>query len=143
MRNSTNLIFHLVLALLFFQSQASDKHALAEQRSFEKGLNFYIKNDMTAALQEFNIALQNAPDDAVILHARANTLSEIGEYQAAVQDYSKAISISPLSGIVYGKRAWAYKHLGQDDLAAKDLKRCYQLLRPGLDARFSEFSKTN
>jgi tetratricopeptide (TPR) repeat protein len=59
--------------------------------AFEKGLEYYRKGEFSAALSNFNIALEYGFErDAYEL--RADCLTEFGDYEEAIRDYDKAIS---------------------------------------------------
>jgi tetratricopeptide (TPR) repeat protein len=79
------------------------------------------------AIQDFNIAIQLDPNDAVSYNNRGMANRLLGNFDLAIQDYNKAIEINPESFEAYNNRAVAYGTIGQSNEAMRDLDKVIQI----------------
>jgi tetratricopeptide (TPR) repeat protein len=79
------------------------------------------------ALDDFNKAVELAPEDANALAARARLFNALKKYDQALGDSSRAIELDGAHAVAYAQRAQARRNLGQEQLADSDLKQAKNL----------------
>ncbi|MEP6900352.1 MAG: tetratricopeptide repeat protein [Actinomycetota bacterium] len=73
------------------------------------------KQDIDAALDDFNKGIELAPKSDVLYFLRATALADRKETVAAIADYTKAIEFAPTVADYYRQRAIQYRVLAETD----------------------------
>jgi tetratricopeptide (TPR) repeat protein len=93
-----------------------------------RGDSALAAGDAAGALEAFDAALRERPDDPELLRRRGRALREQGRLDAALAAYSRAIAVDSTEGAAYAGRAFTRHLLGQPDSAWLDVNRA----RPGI-----------
>ncbi len=105
----------------FFENRAPGEHAYhAANKLFEDG-------DYERALQAYDEALQNQPDDIHALRGRARSLMQLGRSKDALADFNLAIKRQPEFAGTYASRGILYDRMGEYEKAIADYERALQL----------------
>ena len=108
----------ILLSIVFvpFSSQAKELPKLL----FEKALQESKDGDFIQAEKDWNLFLNDNPDDAAAFSNRGNIRLALGDPQGAITDQTKAISISPEDLDPYLNRGIAEEALQRWEDASKD-----------------------
>ncbi|MCS6904363.1 MAG: tetratricopeptide repeat protein [Bacteroidia bacterium] len=87
---------------------------------FWRGKARYTQRSYSLALQDFNQALELAPNDTAILMARAQTHYSLNDPQNAIEDFSKILFIDPLHYDARRFRATLRMNIGENENALQD-----------------------
>ncbi len=79
------------------------------------------------ALEEYNDALEEAPEHRQALRGKARTLVEMGRYERAVALYDRYLAMDPEAAGVYANRGIAYDRMGRHQQALEDYERALDL----------------
>ena len=82
--------------------------------------------NFTAALNDFQLAIQNAPSDALPYLYRGYTYQKMGEMKKALDDFSKTIELNPNEVWAYRARAALYAEQGNVQKALEDYDEVLQ-----------------
>lgn len=105
----------------FFRDRVPGEQAYhAANKLFEDG-------DYERALQAYDGALQNQPDDIHALRGRARSLMQLGRSKDALADFNLAIKRQPEFGGTYASRGILYDRTGEYEKAIADYERALQL----------------
>ncbi len=105
----------------FFKGKEPGEHAYhSANKLFEDG-------HYQRALQAYDEALQNRPDDIHALRGRARTLMQLGRSKDALADFDLAIEWEPDFAGTYANRGILYDRMGQYKKAIADYERAVQL----------------
>jgi tetratricopeptide (TPR) repeat protein len=113
------------LSLIRAGSATAKQHSGIAQQI--KGTVKQHQGDLTAALENFSIAVELVPDNAVFLNSRGAVFRLLERYDEALSDYSKAIEAEPGRAMFYANRASIYLTLGDHDTAIQDLDKAILL----------------
>ncbi|HEY6455017.1 MAG TPA: tetratricopeptide repeat protein [Steroidobacteraceae bacterium] len=84
--------------------------------------NLYAaKTDFLHALENYDRAMNIAPDDPVVYDNRGTALESLGRHDEAIADFSHAIGLDPKDSSAYSNRATVYRMSKREDLAIADL----------------------
>jgi Tfp pilus assembly protein PilF len=99
------MILHLLVAT---GTSISDPTTAHRQGLAYCGLGkaFGLKGDDINARAAFNLALQIAPDLAIVYRFRGDYEASIGKDAQALSDYARAIELNPQSGEALAGRSW-------------------------------------
>jgi tetratricopeptide (TPR) repeat protein len=87
---------------------------------FDRGDAYYQKGDLTAALSDFNKAIELKPDYQHAYRERGDLYYDMGKKDQALADYNEAIRLNPEDPVVLTSRGWLYQLQGKPDLAMQD-----------------------
>ncbi len=105
----------------FFENRAPGEQAYhAANKLFEDG-------DYERALQAYDEALQNQPDDIHALRGRARSLMQLGRSKDALADFNLAIKRQPEFAGTYASRGILYDRMGEYEKAIADYEWALQL----------------
>ncbi|MDH3672282.1 MAG: tetratricopeptide repeat protein [Gammaproteobacteria bacterium] len=105
----------------FFRDQEPGEHAYhAANKLFNDG-------HYERALQAYDEALQNQPDDIHALRGRARSLMQLGRSEDALSAFNQAIRWQPEFAGTYANRGILYDRMGRYQKAIADYERAVQL----------------
>ncbi len=81
----------------------------------------------SAAIINYNKAIQLKPDYAMAYNNRGAAKRKLGQYVDAITDFDKAIQLKPDYAIAYSNRGEAQAELGQYSIAITDYNKAIQL----------------
>src|SRR5262249_23016761 len=90
------------------------------------------RKQMSAALRDFDSALQIDPNSIEVYFRRAGILHEMGEYAREVADYEKAMEVDPKNWQIRNNLAWLLATCPQDDF--RDGARAVELATKACEA---------
>lgn len=93
----------------------------------DRGVAFARLNQSRVAIDDFNKAVQLAPETATIYNNRGNVLLAIGFSREAVKDFDRAILLASGYAAAYSNRANAYARLGESEAAIRDFSQAIRL----------------
>jgi len=100
----------------------------------QKAIDAEKKGDYSAAIVDYNQAIQLDPKKAELYFnrasaysARANNNDDVADYNRAIADYSRAIQLDPTVTQSYVGRGCAYGAAGDDSRALADFNEAIQL----------------
>jgi len=97
------------------------------QEHNQAGFEFFLKGMFAAAEEEFNLAVQLDPSDAVALNNLAVVLARVGRLEEARLKLLSATELFPASSIFYNNLGIVYFLLGKHALAKTALEKSYAL----------------
>lgn len=83
------------------------------QHSIRNGVQNFINQDYMVALEEFSLATESSPSDAIGFYCRALTKLQLKNYESAIIDFTEAINLKLSGPNAFYFRAQAY-HNNQD-----------------------------
>ncbi len=83
--------------------------------------------DLKGALENYNKAIAQSPQDADLYVNRGIALDELGQHQSAIADYTKALDLKPDQILAYYNRANAYHQLKENGKAIADYTKIISL----------------
>ncbi len=86
----------------------------------ERGKNYYWAGDTERALEDFDIAVELAQDEANARFYRALTYERLGRKEDAVAEYTTAIALDDTDWVSYLSRGELYEELGKYHQALND-----------------------
>ncbi len=114
----------------------SDATALIEKNPkdaiayYKRGGGYLNKNDIDAALENFNKAIELNPKYAAAFLERGYIYSEkLSQHNQAISDYSEAIKADPKYELAYVNRGISYRKTGQYQLAIEDFNTAIKMKR--------------
>jgi tetratricopeptide (TPR) repeat protein len=96
----------------------------------DRGNGYQDSGEYDRAIQDYDQAIDLAPDSALAYYDRANAYDSKGEYDRAIADYDLVIQLAPEGDHVYYAyygRGYAYSAKGEYDRAIKDYDRAIRL----------------
>tara|TARA_Y100001968_G_scaffold272941_1_gene265451 strand:+ start:1812 stop:2606 length:795 start_codon:yes stop_codon:yes gene_type:complete len=103
------ILFSIILILIFTPFVIHAKEL--PKNLFETALKESKEGDFTQAKKDWDLFLNQYPDDAAALSNRGNVLLVLGDIQGAIRDQTKAIEISPTDLDPYLNRGIAEESL--------------------------------
>ncbi len=110
---------HLLIAILFLACQLA---YCQENNSFAKGYKSYLNGDFETAIQYFDSAISENPNQGDPYYFKGLLMAKRGDYTQALPLFSKAIDIDSREGAYYGDRGIVFAQLGRDKDALKDFE---------------------
>ncbi|MGI8437069.1 MAG: tetratricopeptide repeat protein [Chthoniobacterales bacterium] len=105
-----------------------------------RGVVYYRKNDLVAALRDYETALQLDPSNARAYTNRASIRLDKGALADAIADCSAAIRLDPRLGEAYYNRGKAYVASHDFDHAMADLRKAVELDSTGLESVYNDLA---
>ena len=87
------------------------------QHSIRNGVQNFISQDYMVALEEFSLATESSPNDAIGFYCRALTKLQLKNYESSLIDFTEAINLKMSEPNVYYYRALSYYNLHDIDNA--------------------------
>ncbi len=78
------------------------------QHSIRNGVQNFINQDYMVALEEFSLATESSPNDAIGYYCRALTKLQLKNYESAIIDFTEAINLKLSGPNAFYFRAQAY-----------------------------------
>jgi len=94
---------------------------------YQKGLDLAAQNRYGEAVEAYNRALVDKPNDADLWLYKGFALGELGRWDEAISAYDQAITIQPRSADAFFNRAGVYARKGNKSAALKDLTKAITL----------------
>ncbi|WP_019509263.1 tetratricopeptide repeat-containing serine protease family protein [Pleurocapsa sp. PCC 7319] len=94
---------------------------------YYRGLIDYTKRDLTAAIANYDRAIENNPNFSLAYFSRGLAHYHQGSTQKALEDYNKAIQINPTDPWSYLNRGTVKEDLGDVDGALADYNRAIRI----------------
>lgn len=92
-----------------------------------RGLALMQTGDLNAAISEFDVLVEMAPDFAEGWNRRATAYFYIGDFQRSVQDIQKTLTLEPRHFGALSGLAMIYSELGKDEAALAVLKKVREI----------------
>lgn len=96
-------------------------------RPMDRGLAYYNNGQYLAAIDQFNVAVREAPNSAAAYNNRAIARVRIGDLTGAIEDYTRAIALTPYDAEVSFNRGNAFVAAGHYGPAVADFNRAVQI----------------
>jgi tetratricopeptide (TPR) repeat protein len=93
----------------------------------DRGVAYSRLGQSRPAIEDFNRAVQLAPESASVYNNRGNVLLALGLAQEAVRDFDRAIVLAPGYAAAFTNRASALVQLGEPDAAIRDFSQAARL----------------
>lgn len=95
---------------------------------YNRGQAYLAQSQAEKALQDFNAALDIAPDSEALLLNRAATLRKLGRYEEAIADYDRLLAgdHQPRAAL-YFNRGIAFHYLDRREEAIRDMEKAHSL----------------
>ncbi len=119
-RKIKNILFLIIFLLVLISTPFPIQAKVSSQVLFEKALQESREGDFIEANKDWNLFINDNPEDAAALSNRGNTLLALGDPQGAIRDQTKAIEISPGDEDPYVNRGIAQEALKHWKEAADD-----------------------
>jgi tetratricopeptide (TPR) repeat protein len=94
---------------------------------FEQGIDQAVRGNFLSAIQNYDLALQQMPDNADIYYNRGVAHYSVGHTVEAMQDFNRAISLNPDLAEAYGNRGVLRIQQGDRQGAVQDYQKAVQL----------------
>jgi tetratricopeptide (TPR) repeat protein len=111
------------------------KHLRAEAL-YDRGVTHWRLGDVDEALNNYNKALQLAPEYVSAYSSRGLAYTHKEQYERALADFTKALTLEPEYAPAYNNRAGLYRAIGYYDLAITDFTQAI-LLYPQFDKPYN------
>jgi tetratricopeptide (TPR) repeat protein len=111
----------VVMSLVFF----STRRRLRAQvpRQLKAGRRHLVNKEYTAALREYNKAIEASPENAEAYFRRGSVLQAMGDVPHAIEDFDRAIDHDSRLAPAYLARAKIHTETGNLDLALADFEK--------------------
>ncbi len=86
-----------------------------------------MRGELDFALADYNVLVQNAPQNSVYLAQRAFVYEEKGAWDQALNDFNQALTLNPNISFAYLGRSLTYEGKGEKKLAQDDLDKVRQM----------------
>ena len=106
--------------------------------SYEGDKKIYFYNDNRGAIRDYTESLKFNPRNTYSLFNRANSKSELGDYEGAVNDLNLLLSIDPGNGSAMYNRARFNANLRRNITAIKDYSRA---ISKEVELQYSYFNR--
>lgn len=93
----------------------------------DRGVAKWRMKQTKEAIDDFNKAIQLAPENATAYNNRGNALMDLGHPEEAIKDFDRAIALSPSYGAAYNNRGNAYAALHQYEQAFQSFRKAAEL----------------
>jgi tetratricopeptide (TPR) repeat protein len=99
------------------------------EMAYHAGNNFFEDGNYARALEQYDTALREDPQDIYALRGRARSLMQLGRDQEALAAFDEAIARKPNVGAPYANRGILYDRMGKYRQAVADYEKALQLDR--------------
>ncbi len=106
-----------LMASTFLQSDNKRR----AQRHYAAGMALESQGRSSAAVEEYNEAIQLTPELVPAYYARGAVYTSLGQFRRAIEDFNQAIRLDPQNIAAYQMRGTAYVGLGQPRRGVEDL----------------------
>jgi tetratricopeptide (TPR) repeat protein len=96
-------------------------------RPMDRGIAYYNNGRYLAAIEQFNVAVREAPNSAAAYNNRAIARVRLGDLPGALEDYTRAIALAPYDPELYFNRGNAFVAAGHYGHAVADFDRAVQI----------------
>jgi lipoprotein NlpI len=100
----------------------------------DRGIAYHRTGRDDRAIEDYDRAIQLAPNDAHAFDNRGNAYFGMGEFDRAIQDYDRSIQLAPHSARAFDNRGSAYYCQGQIDDAIRDYDESIRIDASNADA---------
>ncbi|MFP4121022.1 MAG: McrB family protein [Coleofasciculus sp.] len=104
----------------------SHNNTLAE-RYLERGISNYREDNYQSSIEEFDKAIEQAPNLADAYSYRGQAKAELGDIEGAISDYNQLLLIQPKNSEAYYNRGNAYHKLKDYDTAIQDYNQALNI----------------
>jgi tetratricopeptide (TPR) repeat protein len=94
----------------------------------DRGVAKWRLKQTKEAIDDFNLSIQLAPENASVYNNRGNALVDLGHPEEAVKDFDRAIALSPNYGAAYNNRGNARTLLAAYQPAFQDFRKAVELM---------------
>ena len=94
---------------------------------FDQGIAKSLLGEYSAAIANYNKAIQLKPDYANAYSSRGSAKARLCQYDAAIADYTQAICLEPNNAETYKNRGIAKENLGEHSAAIQDYDMAIRL----------------
>jgi tetratricopeptide (TPR) repeat protein len=94
---------------------------------FDKGEAFLQSNNLHAAIDAYDKAIELNPQFVEAYNNRGVAYGKLGSHQQAFDDFNKAIELNPINSMGYFNRGTAYGELGNPQQAINDFNKAIEL----------------
>jgi tetratricopeptide (TPR) repeat protein len=101
---------------------------------FEQGIDQAVRGNFLSAIHNYDLALQQMPDNADIYYNRGVAHYSVGHTVEAMQDFNRAISLNPELAEAYGNRGVLRIQQGDRQGALQDYQQAARLFTQQGDA---------
>jgi tetratricopeptide (TPR) repeat protein len=125
----------IIYCNIFFAQEITQSADEKASVFVEQGQEKANKNDWNGAINEYTLAIQQSPKDAIAYFYRATARYNLKDFRGAFMDYTKAINIDPnnsgdyIAGSYYG-RGLCFQYLGNKEKACLDFTKANELGNP-------------
>lgn len=99
------------------------------EMSYHAANNFFQDGDYARALEEYDAALREDPQNIYALRGRGRSLMQLGRDDEALAAFDEAIAREPGFGATYANRGILYDRMGKYPQAIADYEKALQLDR--------------
>ena len=125
MRRCFTLILIIILLGVFCASCAGRKNAIRDHMA--NGKKWFEQGNLDLAMEEFNQAVKQDPDQYAPYHGRAWVWYVKGQYDLALADFNFAIKLDPDFSLAYRGRSHVLERQGDLTGAVEDMKKYIEL----------------
>lgn len=97
------------------------------ERYLERGIIHYRENNYQRSIEEFDKAIEQAPNLANAYSYRGQTKAKLGDIEGAISDYNQLLLIQPKNSEAYYNRGNAYHKLKDYDTAIQDYNQALNI----------------
>ena len=123
----------------------SDATALIEKNPkdaiayYKRGIGYLNKNDLDAAMENFNKAIELNPKHAAAFLERGYIYAvKLNQHEQAISDFSEAIKADPKYELAFVNRGISYRKTNQFQLALDDFNKAIKMNRYAAKAYYNK-----
>ena len=115
----------------------------AESANFydKQGFKEWNNNNFSAAIRNYNKAIEIEPNNALFYGKRGNCYYQLGDFYKAISDYNKSLKLNPNDKEIFLFRGMAKQKIGFIKGACSDLKMSSALGQEFAVETFSKYCK--
>lgn len=124
-------------AVQFYTDALAEKGLSNDRRAtihVDRGAAHMRRQNMKAAIDDFNRAVQLSPEYAPTYNNRGNALIAVGALREALKDFDRAVILAPSYGAAFANRASAHFRLGNKDQALADYSKAIEVTPQSVSA---------
>jgi membrane associated rhomboid family serine protease/Flp pilus assembly protein TadD len=119
----TGLLAVLMCGLVIVTTMDERNPLAIGEYNYDKGVRLLRRNDIQAAIDYFNKALQYEPQNTAVYLDRASAYGRLNQWDKSLPDVTRALRLDPKSKKGYFVLSYAHHHLGNEEEAIADLNR--------------------